>query len=127
MPCSCCSCLCACTAQRPLSYDPAIAPSLVFKMSDGAALPARSWLPPAGVAWRGVILALHGFTDSRDGWELPAPVFAQAGYAVFAPDQRGFGGTADRGRWVGSGAAWSMMRGRCWRSCARATQDGLWL
>ena len=52
--------------------------------------------------WRGVILALHGFTDSRDGWEIPAPGFAAAGYAVFAPDQRGFGGTADRGGWAGS-------------------------
>lgn len=34
--------------------------------------------------------------------ELPASVFAQAGYAVFAPDQRGFGGTADRGGWAGT-------------------------
>jgi len=71
-------------------------------MSDGTVLPARAWLPPTGLGWKGVILALHGFTDSRDGWELPAPVFAQAGYAVFAPDQRGFGATADRGKWAGS-------------------------
>jgi alpha-beta hydrolase superfamily lysophospholipase len=84
------------------SFDAMIPPSLSFTMPDGMVLPARSWLPPAGVAWRGVILALHGFTDSRDGWELPAPVFARAGYAVFAPDQRGFGGTADRGGWAGS-------------------------
>ncbi len=84
------------------SFDAMIPPSLRFTMPDGMVLPARSWLPPAGVAWRGVILALHGFTDSRDGWELPGPVFARAGYAVFAPDQRGFGGTADRGGWAGS-------------------------
>ena len=77
-------------------------PTEIFTLSDGAKLPARAWLPPPGVAQRGIILALHGFTDSRDGWELPAPVFAQAGYAVFAPDQRGFGGTAARGTWVGS-------------------------
>jgi len=47
------------------------------------------------------MLALHGFTDSRDAWELPAPVFARAGYMVIAPDQRGFGATADRGVWAG--------------------------
>ena len=54
-------------------------PDLDFTMDDGAKLPARAWLPPSGTAWRGIILALHGYTDSRDAWELPAPVFAQAG------------------------------------------------
>jgi alpha-beta hydrolase superfamily lysophospholipase len=73
-----------------------------FTVADGTVLPARVWLPPEGVAWRGMILALHGFTDSRDGWEIPAPVFAAHGYAVYAPDQRGFGGTASRGVWPGT-------------------------
>ena len=82
--------------------DAMIPASLDFTMPDGAVLPARSWLPPPGTPTRGVMLALHGFTDSRDGWELPAPVFASAGYAVYAPDQRGFGGTADRGHWAGT-------------------------
>jgi alpha-beta hydrolase superfamily lysophospholipase len=77
------------------------APDLMFTLRDGFRLPARVWRPPAGVAPRGVILALHGFTDSRDAWELPAPVFAAAGYTLFAPDQRGFGATADRGQWAG--------------------------
>ncbi len=89
-------------APKPTSFDAPIAPSLSFTMPDGAVLPARSWLPAQGMPWRGVILALHGFTDSRDGWEIPAPGFSQAGYAVFAPDQRGFGGTADRGGWAGT-------------------------
>jgi len=93
-------------AFRPLPpdapRDPPIAPTLSFKMRDGAVLPARSWLPPAGTPWRGVILGLHGFTDSRDAFELPGPVFAAAGYALYAPDQRGFGDTADRGRWAGA-------------------------
>lgn len=82
--------------------DPLIPPSLSFTMPDGYMLPARSWLPPQGTAWQGVILALHGYTDSRDGFEIAGPVFAAAGYAVFAPDQRGFGGTATRGDWPGS-------------------------
>ncbi len=89
-------------APPELPTDPMIPPSLSFTMPDGAVLPARDWLPPPGVPQRGVILALHGFTDSRDGWEIPAPVFARAGYAVFAPDQRGFGGTASRGSWAGT-------------------------
>ena len=68
-------------------------------MTDGARLPARVWLPPGQP--RAVILALHGFNDSRDQWALPAPVFTAAGMAVFAPDQRGFGDTAARGSWPG--------------------------
>jgi alpha-beta hydrolase superfamily lysophospholipase len=92
--------LAACTADPPPPQDAAIPPDLVFHVSDGAALPARAWLPPA--PWHGVVLGLHGYTDSRDGWEVAAPMLAAAGYAVFAPDQRGFGGTAARGRWPGT-------------------------
>ena len=76
-------------------------PDLVFHMRDGFVLPARLWRAAPGVAPAGVILALHGFTDSRDAWEYPAPGFAAAGYTVIAPDQRGFGATADRGVWAG--------------------------
>jgi alpha-beta hydrolase superfamily lysophospholipase len=91
-------------AREPPKPTPiaAPAPDLIFTMPDGFVLPARQWLPPAGTPWRGVILALHGFSDSRDAWEYPAPGFAADGYAVFAPDQRGFGATADRGSWAGT-------------------------
>ena len=74
-----------------------------FTMDDGAVLPVRSWLPDGPP--RAVILALHGFNDSRDAWELPAPAFTNAfidaGYALYAPDQRGFGAAPGRGRWPG--------------------------
>ncbi len=80
----------------------ALAPDATFTMRDGYVLPARLWRP--GGSPRGVILALHGFTDSRDAWEYPAPGFAQAGYLVVAPDQRGFGATAGRGTWAGQDA-----------------------
>jgi alpha-beta hydrolase superfamily lysophospholipase len=89
----------------------------VFRMPDGGRLPYRAWLPadqrlaslaalPGSVAagtdpWA-VVLALHGFNDSRDAWEVPAPSFTAAGVAVFAPDQRGFGDTAERGGWAGT-------------------------
>lgn len=88
-------------------YDPVL-PALppaslkvdaVFPMSDAALLPVREWLP-AGPP-RAILLALHGFNDSRDAMELPAPVFAGSGIAVFAPDQRGFGAAPLRGRWPG--------------------------
>jgi len=86
-------------AEAAASFPP---PDESFTMADGTVLPARLWRPPAGVAPAGVILALHGFTDSRDAWEYPAPAWSAAGYLVIAPDQRGFGATATRGVWAGS-------------------------
>ncbi|MGE0418049.1 MAG: alpha/beta fold hydrolase [Acetobacteraceae bacterium] len=71
-----------------------------FVMPDGARLPYRAWLPDGPPD--AVVLALHGMNDSRDAWEYPAPDFAAAGIAVFAPDQRGFGATATRGFWPGT-------------------------
>ncbi len=72
----------------------------VFTTADGTILPTRVWPPTAPP--RGVILALHGFTDSRNAWALPAASLAAAGYWVYAPDQRGFGATASRGIWPGA-------------------------
>jgi len=69
-------------------------------MRDGARLPSRLWLTDD--APRAVVLALHGFNDSRDGWEMPAPEFAAVGIAVYAQDQRGFGRAPGRGAWPGS-------------------------
>ncbi|MCK8787543.1 lysophospholipase [Roseomonas sp. NAR14] len=50
---------------------------------------------------RAVVLALHGFNDSRNFMELPAPDLTRAGIAVYAYDQRGFGGAPHRGIWPG--------------------------
>jgi len=75
-----------------------------FVMEDGARLPVRIWLPDTMPVTRprAVVLALHGFNDSRDAWELPGPDFAAAGIALFAPDQRGFGAAPQRGFWAGA-------------------------
>ena len=73
-----------------------------FVMSDGARLPIRVWLPDDPP--QTVMLALHGFNDSRDAWEIPAPDFTAAGIAVYAPDQRGFGEAPGRGLWPGGDA-----------------------
>ena len=89
------------TYNTPLPPLPAVSlqPDELFTMPDGARLPVRTWLP-AGPP-RAVVLALHGFNDSRDAWELPGPDFAAAGIALYAPDQRGFGAAPGRGRWPG--------------------------
>jgi alpha-beta hydrolase superfamily lysophospholipase len=71
-----------------------------FVMPDGARLPFRCWLP-AG-APHSVVLALHGFNDSRDAWEVPAPTLTEAGFAIYGPDQLGFGSAPSRGLWAGT-------------------------
>lgn len=64
------------------------------------AFPYRDWLPVGPV--RHVVLALHGFDDSRDAWATIGPVLARHGVALFAPDQQGFGLAPQRGYWVGA-------------------------
>ena len=95
----------ACTPVVLPAGPPVAAPRLeaaAVVAADGARLPMRVF-PPEG-APRAVILALHGFNDSRDAWELPAPALAALGIALYAPDQRGFGATEARGLWPGAGA-----------------------
>jgi alpha-beta hydrolase superfamily lysophospholipase len=92
-----------CAAPAPLPGLPPPPPPRqdgAFVMPDGAYLPFRAWLPagPPEV----VILALHGFNDSRDAWEIPAAGLTGAGFALYGPDQRGFGATFDRGQWAGT-------------------------
>ncbi len=72
----------------------------VFELKGGVRLPYR--LYPAQGKLRAVVLALHGYTDSRDAWVLLAKVLNARGIAVYAPDQAGFGATAHRGYWAGA-------------------------
>lgn len=91
----------ACASQLAPPGPPTAPPRLAehaFVMPDGISLPVRAWLPEAPP--KAVILALHGMNDSRDGWDLPGPVLAEHGMAVFAPDQRGFGASPSRGLWA---------------------------
>lgn len=87
-------------AETPLLVHPV--PDDSFTLPDGTRLPVRVWMPADGQTPRIVVLALHGFNDSRNAWALPGPVFAQHGIAVFAPDQRGFGDTPGRATWPGT-------------------------
>jgi len=72
------------------------------KGADGTALPATRWLPEQSL--RGVVLALHGFAEYRGAVYTLGPRLAKAGYALYAYDQRGFGQSAQRGRWLGEAA-----------------------
>ncbi len=108
------------TPPGPAIMTPKLGPQ-GFVTRDGAVLPARHWVP-AGEVQR-VVLALHGFNDSRDSWELPAPAMADAGCLVFAPDQRGFGAAPLRGLWAGMD---TMVRDAADMAAAlRATYPGL--
>jgi alpha-beta hydrolase superfamily lysophospholipase len=70
-----------------------------FTADDGLVLPLWAWLPDRP---RGVILAVHGFTDYANAFAAVAPLWADAGYAVYAFDQRGFGAAPNRGLWAGT-------------------------
>ena len=87
------------TPQPPLAEGVGVVDD-TLALSDGARTPARVWRPEGPA--RGVVLALHGFNDSRDAWALPAPVLAVGGLLVVAPDQRGFGAGPGRGFWPGA-------------------------
>jgi alpha-beta hydrolase superfamily lysophospholipase len=71
-----------------------------FLLPDGVKLPYR--LYPAQGRPQAVVLALHGYTDSRDGWKMLAQILNAKGITVYAPDQSSFGATANRGHWPGT-------------------------
>lgn len=95
--------LAACTPQLipagPRVADPALAED-ALTMPDGARLPLRAWQPEG--APKAVLLCLHGFNDSRNFMTEPAEALNKAGLAVYAYDQRGFGGAPHRGVWPGA-------------------------
>jgi len=68
-------------------------------MDDGYRLPLRRWgeleRPKA------LVLALHGFNDYANAFAKLGPYLAAHDILTYAYDQRGFGATAQRGRWGG--------------------------
>jgi acylglycerol lipase len=70
-----------------------------IQTGDGTLLPLRSWLP-AGRP-KAVVLGLHGMNDHAKSYDAPARTWQRQGIATYAYDQRGFGGTAQRGVWAG--------------------------
>lgn len=88
-------------APQSLPHHPAeaafIPANTQIALSDGSMAPVR--LYPATAPQRGVILAFHGFGDSRDAWEIMAPALNRAGFLVVAPDVRSFGEFPVKGNW----------------------------
>lgn len=83
---------------QPRGQEATLIPAtLHMTLSDGAIAPMRIW--PAKGQTHAIVLALHGFGDSRDAWEFSAPQLTESGIEVIAPDARGFGETASRGQW----------------------------
>ncbi|MBV6633797.1 MAG: alpha/beta fold hydrolase [Alphaproteobacteria bacterium] len=68
--------------------------------ADGTQLPLKKW--PATGETRAVVLALHGFTDYRQAFALPAAAWSTVGVTTYAYDQRGFGAAGERLRWAGT-------------------------
>jgi acylglycerol lipase len=82
--------------------SPPVLSEHLFTTYDNSQLPLRVWKPSDKVA--GAIIALHGFNDYSNFVKDAALFFNNNQLAVYAYDQRGFGGTATRGRWSGSQA-----------------------
>lgn len=70
-------------------------------MDDGYRLPLRRWGDPSRA--RGLVLALHGFNDYSNAFAGLGDYLGAQDRLVYAVDQRGFGTTAQRGRWPGEG------------------------
>jgi alpha-beta hydrolase superfamily lysophospholipase len=98
---SICGCAPYVAAPGPAAAPPRVAEDALIA-ADGTRLPLQRWMPAAPP--RAVLLALHGFNDYANGFDLPARRLAATGIATYAYDQRGFGRTATRGRWSGSDA-----------------------
>jgi alpha-beta hydrolase superfamily lysophospholipase len=86
-------------AQAPLATPEIEADA--FRAADGTVLPLRQWLPEGKP--RAVILALHGFGDYSTAFQNPATFWAAQGIAIYAYDQRGFGGAPHSYLWSGIG------------------------
>jgi len=68
-------------------------------MADGYRLPLRRWGDTE--APKALVLAVHGFNDYGNAFAALGPHLAAGGVLTYAYDQRGFGATAERGRWGG--------------------------
>jgi acylglycerol lipase len=70
-----------------------------FVTADGTQLPLRRWEPETSP--RAVVLALHGFNDYSNAFDAAGTWLAANGVLTLAYDQRGFGGSDQRGIWPG--------------------------
>lgn len=93
----------ACTPRIEPAGPRVAAPHLAdkaFIAADGASLPVRRWLPEGEI--RTVLIGVHGFNDYSHSFDGPGRFWAAKGIATYAYDQRGFGGSPNRGLWAGT-------------------------
>lgn len=74
-----------------------------YLTTDGTLLPLREW-QPSDRQPQAVIIAVHGFNDYSHFFQQPGEFFSQHQIACYAYDQRGFGGSPQRGLWGGIAA-----------------------
>lgn len=74
-----------------------------FITSDSTALPVYRWLPKEEPV-KATVIALHGFNDYGNFFADAGIYLSHQGIACYAYDQRGFGGSPERGVWPGSEA-----------------------
>lgn len=70
----------------------------IFYPDDNVPLPYRSWLPEGKP--EAIVVALHGFNDYSRAFIGLGTYFAKHHVAVYAYDQRGFGGSPYTGIWA---------------------------
>ena len=95
--------LAACASERQPAGPRTEAPRLAdgaLVAGDGARLPLHAWRPEGPP--RAVVLGVHGLNDYGNAFAIPAAAWTQAGVAVYAYDQRGFGGAGVPGVWAGA-------------------------
>jgi alpha-beta hydrolase superfamily lysophospholipase len=99
-----CVLLSACTAPQLLDSGPVIGEARLsateYTAPDGQRLNVSSWKAKKP---RAVFVAVHGFNEYAESFQLPGPWFSQRGISVYAYDQRGFGrgDAALLGKWAG--------------------------
>ncbi|MGE5539160.1 MAG: lysophospholipase [Gemmatimonas sp.] len=84
------------------STDPVIG---TFTAADGAELPLRAWLPAdpeLRARPKAVVVALHGFNEYSQTFDMPGRYWTRFGIATYAYDQRGFGAAPHPGYWAGA-------------------------
>ena len=102
-----CALLSACAKPQLLESAPVIGEARLsaaeFTASDGQRLKVSSWKAKNP---RAVFVAVHGFNEYAESFQLPGPWFSERGISVYAYDQRGFGrGEASQlGKWAGGKA-----------------------
>lgn len=83
----------------PAPVAPPTLAANALQAQDGALLGLQAWRAQNP---RAVILALHGMNDYANAFAMPGAWWAEnADITTYAIDQRGFGRSPERGRWVG--------------------------